>query len=343
MKEKESSDFPDNFLAIYSHGKLGQFNVLNEIGQNRLNEVYVVGQLYVDEFEETDLPDMALSNRQGYKSDDIRYKLFLEIASDVLSQILKKKDLAIKSKNKDKEKSKRKKKREYEEEFARKVKDVRKMLDDAIPDNSLNNDLANQMFQELGIKKLKVDSESRKILISHTRQDQKLNNILYELLLFNGFLESEIIYTSDPNGRSVVPYGQKIWDYFRDFFIASYSNKPIYVLYVHSNNSLNKPGVLLEVGAGWVVKTKHGIIKAGTEDPKEPLEVSTVFPSLYIDNNSNRVVSTENHFSTLYSMFLEICEMFDKNIQTLEENKEKYQNLGGEILSENDFYQFCNQ
>ena len=343
LKEKESSDFPDNFLAIYSHGKLGQFNVLNEIGQNRLNEVYVVGQLYVDEFEETDLPDMALSNRQGYKSDDIRYKLFLEIASDVLSQILKKKDLAIKSKNKDKEKSKRKKKREYEEEFARKVKDVRKMLDDAIPDNSLNNDLANQMFQELGIKKLKVDSESRKILISHTRQDQKLNNILYELLLFNGFLESEIIYTSDPNGRSVVPYGQKIWDYFRDFFIASYSNKPIYVLYVHSNNSLNKPGVLLEVGAGWVVKTKHGIIKAGTEDPKEPLEVSTVFPSLYIDNNSNRVVSTENHFSTLYSMFLEICEMFDKNIQTLEENKEKYQNLGGEILSENDFYQFCNQ
>ncbi|MET3559180.1 hypothetical protein ABID29_002330 [Streptococcus rupicaprae] len=342
LKEKESSDFPDNFLAIYSHGKLGQFNVLNEIGQNRLNEVYVVGQLYVDEFEETDLPDMALSNRQGYKSDDVRYKIFLEAASDILNQVLRKKDLAIKAKNKDKVESKKKQKRKAEDEFAKKAQEVLETFNKAVPNNTLNPNIANKMFKQLGMKKIKVDNESRKILLSHTRQDQKLNNILYGLLLFNGFSEEEIIYTSDPENRSVVPYGQNIWDYFREFFINSYSNKPIYVLYVHSNNSAKKRGVLLEVGAGWVVKTKHGIIKAGKEEPAAPLVTTTVHPNVYIDDNAERVVTTDNHFGALHSLLNEVCSMFDKSLRTLEENKEEYQKLGGEILNESNFVNFFN-
>ena len=342
LKEKESSDFPDNFLAIYSHGKLGQFNVLNEIGQNRLNEVYVVGQLYVDEFEETDLPDMALSNRQGYKSDDVRYKIFLEAASDILNQVLRKKESAIKAKNKNRDESKRKQKRKDEEEFAKKAQEVLETFNKAVPNNTLDPNIANKMFKQLGIKKIKVDNESRKILLSHTRQDQKLNNILYGLLLFNGFSEEEIIYTSDPENRSVVPYGQNIWDYFREFFINSYSNKPIYVLYVHSNNSAKKRGVLLEVGAGWVVKTKHGIIKAGQEEPAAPLVTTTAYPNVYIDDNAERVVTTDNHFGALHSLLNEVCSMFDKSLRTLEENKEEYQKLGGEILNESNFVNFFN-
>lgn len=342
LKEKESSDFPDNFLAIYSHGKLGQFNVLNEIGQNRLNEVYVVGQLYVDEFEETNLPDMALSNRQGYKSDDVRYKIFLEAASDILNQVLRKKYLAIKAKNKDKLESKKKQKRKAENEFAEKAQEVLETFNKAVPNNTLDPKIANNMFQQLGMKKIRVDNESRKILLSHTREDQKLNDVLYGLLLFNGFSEEEIIYTSDPQNRSVVPYGQNIWDYFREFFINSYSNKPIYVLYVHSNNSAEKRGVLLEVGAGWVVKTKHGIIKAGQEEPTAPLVTTTVHPNVYIDDNAERVVTTDNHFGTLHSLLGEVCSMFNKTLRTLEENKEEYQKLGGEILTESNFVNFFN-
>ena len=53
---------------------MGEFNILPIVGQNKLNEVYVVGQLHVDLFELSELPDMALSNRQGYKSDDLRYE-----------------------------------------------------------------------------------------------------------------------------------------------------------------------------------------------------------------------------------------------------------------------------
>lgn len=62
-RKAEMTDFPDNFISLFANKKLGEFNILPTVGQNKLNEVYVVGQLHVDLFELTELPDMALSNR----------------------------------------------------------------------------------------------------------------------------------------------------------------------------------------------------------------------------------------------------------------------------------------
>jgi len=67
---------------------MGEFNVLPRIGQNKSNEVYVVGQLHVDLFEETILPGMALSNRQGYKNDDLGYKAVTMYARELLNNII---------------------------------------------------------------------------------------------------------------------------------------------------------------------------------------------------------------------------------------------------------------
>ena len=39
-------DFPDNFISLYANKKMGEFNILPRVGQNKLNEVYVVGQLH---------------------------------------------------------------------------------------------------------------------------------------------------------------------------------------------------------------------------------------------------------------------------------------------------------
>jgi hypothetical protein len=88
-RKTEFTDFPDNHISLYANSKLGQFDILPLVGQNRLNEVYVVGQLHIDLFEETELPDMALSNRQGYKSDDKRYLRVVEyVRSELLPDIL---------------------------------------------------------------------------------------------------------------------------------------------------------------------------------------------------------------------------------------------------------------
>lgn len=73
------------------------------VGQNKLNEVYVVGQLYVDLFELSELPDMALSNRQGYKSDDPRYEAVIRyVRNTLLPDILRKRVIFQKNKRKGK-------------------------------------------------------------------------------------------------------------------------------------------------------------------------------------------------------------------------------------------------
>ena len=337
LKEKESADFPDNFLAIYSHGKLGQFNILNEIGQNRLNEVYVVGQLYVDEFEETMLPDMALSNRQGYKSDDVRYQIFLKEAKIILSQILQLKDKAIKAKKKESEKSKRRKKIDAEQKLAKTVETTLDFLSNATQSGKLDLEIANTVLSNMGIKKIATDKDTKKILVSHTRSDQKLNNILYGLLLANGFQPEEIIYTSDPNNQSGVPYGQNVFDYLREFFIQSYSQKDIYVLYVYSDESSKRPGVLQEIGAGWVVKTDHGIVKAGSASPEAPLNITTVYPSVYISPKLDKVYTTDNHFRVLNELIYSVCRLFDKKFNIFEDNKKFFEDNGGQFVTEKEF------
>lgn len=334
LKAKESTDFPDNFLAIYSHEKLGQFNVLNEIGQNRLNEVYVVGQLYVDEFEETSLPDMALSNRQGYKSDDIRYQKFIEESGKILTQVLRLKEKAIKAKKKNSDESKRKKKIDAEKQLKESVESTIAYIDSVKQSGNLDIDVANKVLTDMGIKKIATDQDTKKILLSHTRSDQKLNNIIYGLLLLNGFKDNEIIYTSDPENRSGVPHGSNVFDYLRDFFIQSYSQKQIYVLYIYSNKTCKSPGVLQEIGAGWIVRTDHGIIKAGTEKPEAPLNIDKVYPTVYISPNQNEVYTTENHFHVLFGLIRSVCELYDKESKTYEANKAYFEDLGGQIISE---------
>ena len=106
-RKTELTDFPDNFISLYANQKLGEFNILPVVGQNKLPEVYVVGQLHVDIFELTELPDMALSNRQGYKSDDIRYQVVLDYVRKVLlPDILKMRDTFVALGKKKKETSK---------------------------------------------------------------------------------------------------------------------------------------------------------------------------------------------------------------------------------------------
>ena len=101
---------------------MGEFNILPVVGQNKLPEVYVVGQLHVDIFELTELPDMALSNRQGYKSDDPRYQAVLDyVRNTLLPDILKKRDIFVSIGKKKKEEKKLEQQRENEASLRRSV------------------------------------------------------------------------------------------------------------------------------------------------------------------------------------------------------------------------------
>lgn len=335
LKADKNFDFPDNFLAIYSHEKLGQFNILQQIGANRLYEVYVVGQFYVDEFEETSLPDMALSNRQGYKVDDIRYTTFLEIARKSLSDVLQLKQKALTLKKEGQEKSKKERRKKEERALEESVEKGITAISTVVEQKGDLHRVINEVLTDMGIKKISVDKDSKKILLSHTQDDAKLNDIIYSLLQFNGFEPKEIIYTNSGDVASSVPYGVGIYDYLRDFFIQTYSKKPIFVVYIYSDNSCASPGVMHEVGAGWIVQTDHGVVKAGTNFPTQPLDIDKRFAEVILDKED--VFCTDIGFLTLHEMLEHACKLFQKDCHTKEENKDYFKSLGGEILTQEEF------
>lgn len=120
--KKRNTDFPVNHISIIANDKLGQFDILPDISTDRMGEAYVVGQFFVDLLEETELPDIAASNRQGYKEDDPRFEKTLElIRKNALRPILELKADATKEKNYIRDLEKANKAKESKEAFDRSI------------------------------------------------------------------------------------------------------------------------------------------------------------------------------------------------------------------------------
>ena len=183
---------------------MGEFNILPIVGQNKLNEVYIVGQLYVDLFELSELPDMALSNRQGYKSDDIRYETVIKYVREILlPDILKKRVLytdltkaAKKTQKIEEQKDNEAKLRKMVDTFKDKASESvalaieRYNSTDSPYQSELKGIISNAIndnIPELGLKTV-VDSQKKKILISHTYKDKDLADVVYNMLLLNKFI-----------------------------------------------------------------------------------------------------------------------------------------------------------
>ena len=284
-RKAEMTDFPDNFISIFANKKMGEFNVLPVVGQNKLNEVFVIGQLHVDLFELSELPDMALSNRQGYKTDDPRYEAFLEVVrGDLLSEILKRRDLFA-----DLGKAKKKNKKQAalkgdEEELRRKVDRFRKESSEQAADQltaggaGLSRDeivkiisqTINDNSPDLGLKS-RIDSQKKKILISQTFADKAFADIILAMLLYNDIPAEDILYTNCDDEVCRVPEGIGVYDYLKEFFVESYSTKKIFVLFVTSENTKVSWGAITEVGASWITKIDHKIFNIHPFRPEHPL------------------------------------------------------------------------
>lgn len=292
-RKNEITDFPDNFISLYANGKLGEFNILPSIGQNKLNEVYVVGQLYVDIFELTELPDMALSNRQGYKTDDYRYQMVLKYVKNVLlADILKMRSRYTDISRTKKDEKKLEDQKRKEQQFSDSVRNFRvKSSENAA--NKIVNEIGNVTPQQeekiknivsneindnapdMGIKR-EIDDSKRKILLSQTYPDKDLADIIYAMLLFNNVPAEEIIYTNCDDEVSRIPEGQTgksgIYNYLRDFFVNSSSTQKIYVIFVTSDNTKKSWGALTEVGASWITQVEHKIFNIKDFRPEHPLD-----------------------------------------------------------------------
>lgn len=284
-RKAEMSDFPDNFISLFANKKMGEFNILPVVGQNKLNEVYVVGQLHIDLFELTELPDMALSNRQGYKSDDKRYVAVLDyVREDLLAEILRKREIFAdlgkakkKQQKQDEQKDNERKlkldvdtfRKKASEEAASSLLDLgsglsREAIEDAIS-KSINHN-----SPDLGLKSI-IDSQKKKVLISQTISDKPLSDIIYQMLLRNNVPAEDILYTNCDDEVCRVPEGRGLYDYLREFFVESYSTQKIFVLFVTSENTKVSWGAITEVGASWITQVDHKIFNVHPFRPEHPL------------------------------------------------------------------------
>lgn len=339
-RKAELTDFPDNFISLYANQKMGEFNILPFVGQNKLPEVYVVGQLHVDIFELTELPDMALSNRQGYKSDDPRYQAVLDyVRKELLPDILKMRDVFVSLGKKKKEEAKLEQQRQNEASFRRSVDVFRKntakkaaaKISDRLGisteqveavENILSEEI-NSNSPDMGIKSI-IDLQKKKILISQTYPDKDLADIVYNMLVFNNVPPEDIIYTNCDDEISRIPEGDVgssgIYNYLRDFFVDSYSTQKMYVIFVTSHNTKQSWGALTEVGAAWITQIEHKIFNIHDFRPEHPLDDEQQWHTSFRDSYNNLYMSKLS--ADIFSQKIEyICDKLGYRKRARHENK----------------------
>jgi hypothetical protein len=317
-RKKDRNDFPDNFISLISNGKLGEYNILSTVGKNKLTEVYIVGQLHVDLFEETELPDMSLSNRQGYKTDDPRYEAVIKyVRDDLLPRIVNMRIAFASYKNEEKNKAKEIQKMKDEEELRKKVDVYRDKTSSSVAtklerlkDKTAGNIKGivqteiNNFLPIVGLKN-KVDSQKKKILISHSRTDKSLADIIQKLLGFNSVPDEDIIYTSSDNVDCDIPAGANIFEYLRDYFVDSYSDKKIFVIYVTSDEMSKNWFPVTEVGAGWITQSKHEIFNIYNHKPQRPLDTDLQWQTS--TKKDENIMMTKDQFNKFIKKILYIC------------------------------------
>jgi len=284
-----NSDFPTNHISIIANDKLGQFDILPDISTDRMGESYVVGQFYVDLLEETELPDIASSNRQGYKVDDLRYEKTLElIKKHALRPILELKSEATKVKNYVRDREKLNKAKSSKAEFDRSIKEVIDNPDfiKVIQDSKPIKDSLERAWELKDILK----ETYKKVMISHNSSDKQIVDELEKVLHFCGFAKEEILYTSSDHYESgFAAYGD-LYGYLREFFINTTRQTDLCVIYVLNDSFIRKWAPVLEAGAGWVLNTTwYPMYTDVFESVKSPLPHTTFTPKLALDMSDKEI------------------------------------------------------
>ncbi|MBC3887802.1 hypothetical protein GH810_05715 [Acetobacterium paludosum] len=228
----------DNRISLYSRGKLGEYDILSKIKSNSNYEAYVIGELFVDVFEDEKLKDMAISNRRGYEESDTRYTETIKIAKKLLGYIISKKAEVLKLKKQDDEQAEAKK---IEEKFINETETGR-ILKEKL------NEQDREIIQSENLQFVRATQLSRstkKIFISHKVSHQLYGRFIISVLEDYGVnAEESVIFSSDP--RFGVPQGKDIFNYLKECF-----RKDLMVVFIFSKSFYDSNVCLGEVGAAW--------------------------------------------------------------------------------------------
>lgn len=129
-----------------------------------------------------------------------------------------------------------------------------------------NSKLLHEIMQELADSNYKEVSTTRnertslfstespectpKIFLSHRSVDHPYGDCIERLLIGIGVSNEQLIYTSHPLHK--IPLNQNIYDYLR-----SNLQQPIFMIILWSNDYLESPACLNEMGAIWVMQSDY--------------------------------------------------------------------------------------
>lgn len=77
----------NNAISLMASGRVFEEDIQKRIDNSRVFNSYLVGELLVDYFDANELPDMAVSSRQGVQENDPRYEEFLAYIKTRMAEI----------------------------------------------------------------------------------------------------------------------------------------------------------------------------------------------------------------------------------------------------------------
>lgn len=95
-----------------------------------------------------------------------------------------------------------------------------------------------------------ADDKRPLIFLSHRSSDRKYGDALRDFLIGLGVKNDQLIYTSHPLHK--IPLDENIYDYLRESI-----SRNVFMIILWSNEYLDSPACMNELGAAWVVKCDY--------------------------------------------------------------------------------------
>lgn len=313
--EEDKITISDNRISLYSRGKLGEYDILPKVKNNRNSEAYVIGELFVDVFEDDSLADMAISNRRGYDEGDNRYIETVKIVKRLLGYIVDQKDYVIRRQKDDAAAAET---HEIKEQLAKRSKSKE------IFERSLSSE-ERSIVQEENFQFTRAITSSRatkKVFISHSIKLKLYGQFIVDVLEDYGVdVRSTIIFTSDR--RLGVPQGRDIYDYLKECF-----REELMVVFLFSKAFYDSNVCISEAGAAWATNQNclNAIIDIDFGDVEKPS--NSALSSIKLNNlhDEEQRITLSEFFSTIITIGLGQNvdqEKLEKSIQKMIDS-EKY-------------------
>lgn len=261
IESKEIEVVNDNRITVYSRGKVGEYDILPKVQTKAQNDAYIIGEIFVDDFEHNDFIDMATSNRRGYQEDDARYEALCRNLKIVVNRLVSEKQKISRKRKQDEDDAESK---AIADKFVTGQIESKPIIQDKLTDDDREKLVAD--FKQFS-RALSLTQSTKRIFISHKADCKDFGEFLIKVLLkINPALKQGILFTSLPEYG--VKNGEDIFDYLKKCF-----RDDLFVVFLFSRSFYDSNICISEAGAAWATNKKYSniVIDMGFNTISEPI------------------------------------------------------------------------